>query len=146
MNKCLFIVLASLSAPSFAAMPVNFYDCQGANASASYVTESRAGTILTMTVNGVTYQVKNDSILDQPTVLGHLLTLTTETIPDLQTDTLTLLLPDVNVSNFGDTAKFATLLFKTRTLSSIGGPTLVEGVIQNNKAIPLKCTATAAVF
>lgn len=146
MKTCFLVMLATISASSVAAVPANFYECQGIDASASYVTQSLAGTVLTITVDGITHAAKNDDILDQSTVLGHLLTLTTEVVPDGYTDTLTLLLPDVNVSGFGAKTKFVTRLFKTRTLSSIGGPAFVDGVIQNNRSAALKCTATAAVF
>lgn len=146
MKKYFLLVLATLAASSAAATPANFYECLGTKASASYVTQSLAGTVLTITVDGTTYQAFDKEIRDQKTVLGHLLTLTTDVIPDLFTDTLTLLLPDVNLSGFGPKRRFVTRLFKTRTRTSIGGPQLVDGVIQINKSAPLKCTATAAVF
>ena len=147
MKKYLLFVLATLAASSAAATPANFYECRGTKASASYVTQSLAGTVLTITVDGTIYQAFGEEILDQRTVLGHLLTLTTDVVPDGFTDTLTLLLPDVNITGFGPTtATFATQLFKTRTLTSIGGPQLVDGAIQLNRSAPLKCTATAAVF
>ena len=146
MKKYFLLVLASLAASSAAATPANFYECRGTTASASYVTQSLVGTVLTITVNGTTYQAFDEEIRDEETVLGHLLTLTTDVIPDLFTDTLTLLLPDVNISGFGPKTSFATRLFKTRIHTSIGGPQLVDGVIQSNRSAPLKCTATAAVF
>lgn len=146
MKKYLLLVLATLSASSVAATPANFYECRGTKASASYVTRSLAGTALTITVDGTTHQANNDEILDETTVLGHLLTLTTAVSPDAFTDTLTLLLPDVNVSGFGQKTAFVTRLFKTRTLTSIAGPQLVNGVIQSSSSVPLKCTATAVVF
>ncbi len=146
MKKYLLLVLTALAASSAAATPANFYECRGTKVSASYVTQSLAGTVLTITVGGTTYKAVNEEILDETTVLGHLLTLTTEVIPDAFTDTLTLLLPDVNLTGFGPKATFATQLFKTRTLTSIGGPQLVDGVIQINRSAPLNCTATTAVF
>lgn len=146
MRKSLFLLLSIFSASGFAGTPANFYECKGTTASASYVIQSHTGTTLTITLNGTTYAARNEEIQDDPTVLGHLLTLTTAVIPDLSTDTLTLLLPDVNVSGFGPKTAFTTRLFKTSTRTSIGGPRLVDGVIQNNTSMPLKCTATAAVF
>jgi hypothetical protein len=146
MKKYLLLVLATWAASSAAATPANFYECRGINVSASYVTQSLTGTVLTITVDGTTYQARNDEIRDETTVLGNLLTLITEAIPDAYTDTLTLLLPDVNVSGFGAKTAFVTRLFKTRTHTSIGGPQLVDGVIQSNSSVALKCTATAVVF
>ena len=146
MKKYLLLVLATLAASSAAATPANSYECRGTKVSASYVTQSLAGTVLTITVDGTTYQARDEEILDETTVLGHLLTLTTDVIPDAFTDTLTLLLPDVNISGFGPKIMFVTHLFKTRTRTSIAGPQLVDGVIQSNSPAPLKCTATAAVF
>jgi hypothetical protein len=89
---------------------------------------------------------KGADIKNEVTVLGHLLTITRAVVPDLHTDTLTLLLPDVNVSNFGISKEFDTRVFTTRTETSIGGPQLVDGVIQNNTSRLVHCMGTAAVF
>lgn len=110
MKKYLLLVLATLATSSAAATPANFYECRGTKASASYVTRSLTGTVLTITVDGTTYEAFDEEILDEETVLGHLLTLTTDVIPDAFTDTLTLLLPDVNISGFGPKTAFVTRL------------------------------------
>jgi len=146
MKHFLLFVLASFSASTLAATPANFYECSGTKVSASYATQGLAGPVLSITIGGTTYQANNEEIRDEQTVLGHLVTLTTAAIPDLSTDTLTVLLPDVNVSGFGAKTDFLTRLFQTKTLTSFGGPSLVEGVIQNNRSVPVKCTATAVVF
>jgi hypothetical protein len=147
MNKLPLLVLTSLFASaSYAATPANSYECSGLNASASFVTQGFLGPSLRITLSGKTFKAQGLDIRNERTVLGQLVTLTTEQVPDAYTDTLTLMAPDVNVSGFGATTKFQTRLFKTRTFTSIGGPSLVNGVIQDNRSVLMQCEATALAF
>jgi hypothetical protein len=146
MKKALVFAFLSIAASSVYAAPANLFSCTGNNATANFTASGFVGDVLTITMGGKTFTGRNSEIGTEQTVLGDLLTLTTERIPDLHTDTLTLLLPDVNILNFGGTKSFTTRLMSTRTLSSLAGPQLVDGVIQNNRFISMKCTAELVAF
>lgn len=143
MKILLTLTLTLFSAVSFAATSANLYECREAGVTVNYVAgEMGTPHILKFAIGGKYYSGIEAEIIDEVTVLGHLLTITHAAVPDLRTDTLTLLLPDVNVSNFGAYKKFDTRVFSTRTRTSFGGPQLVEGVIQNNASRIVHCTGT----
>ncbi|MEE9355144.1 MAG: hypothetical protein V3U75_06095 [Methylococcaceae bacterium] len=153
MKAFLLSVLLLISTSSFAAnstrtTPANFFDCHGDNGlTVNYTTSSLiAQPTLSISVGGNTYFATGDEISDQKTVLGSLLTLTKESLPDLYTDTLTFVKPDVNVNEFGESVDFIATVFSTRSHTSFGGPRLVEGVIQRSRLKLVHCTATAVVF
>jgi hypothetical protein len=79
-------------------------------------------------------------------VLGSLVTIVRRTIPDLVTNTLTLLVPAVNLTAHAPEVTFTTLFFTTRTRTSVGGPAPVEGLIQRSTPYPVSCHATAGDF
>jgi hypothetical protein len=144
MKILLSLGLALFSAASLAVTSVNLYECRGAGVTVNYVaTDMGAPYTLKFAIGGKYYSGIESEITDEVTVLGHLLTITRAAVPDLRTDTLTLLLPDVNVSDFiGAYKKFDTRIFSTRTRTSFGGTQFVEGVIQNNASRIVHCTGT----
>ncbi|MEQ1528886.1 MAG: hypothetical protein ABL925_06180 [Methylococcales bacterium] len=147
MKTLLSLGLALYSATSLAATPATLYECSGGGVTVDYTTTSLTGSpMLTITIGRKTFTGNGAEITEEVTVLGRLLTITQAAAPDLSTDTLTLLLPDVNVIDFGASEKFDTRVFTTRTQTSIGGPQLVDGVVQNNASRLVHCTGTAAVF
>lgn len=72
-------------------------------------------------------------------------TVTLEVIPDARSLTLTLLLPAVNLPPSLE-SPVETLAIFTTSLTSIGGPRLVEGQIQSYSTIELTGTAQAVDF
>ncbi|MEQ1546706.1 hypothetical protein [Methyloglobulus sp.] len=144
MKILLSLGLALFSASSLAATPAGLYECSGAGVTVNYfATDSGTPYTLKFAIGGKYYSGFEAEITDEVTVLGHLLTITRATVPDRHTDTLTLLLPDVNVSDFvGAYKKFDTRIFSTRTRTSFGGTQFVEGVIQNNASRIVHCTGT----
>ena len=125
----------------------NLFKCTGAGVTVNYTSNSLIGQpTLNISVAGKSFSANGLEILDQETVIGSLLSLTKASVPDLYTDTLTFVKPKVNVSGFGESASFFTRLFSTRNHTSIGGPQLVEGVIQSSQSKLIYCTATAVVF
>lgn len=147
MKAILFFGLVLVSGISQAATPANLFECSGSGVSVNYTTTTLAGPpSLYFTIGTKDFSGSGDEITEVATVLGRLLTITRSSVPDLRTDTLTLVLPDVNVSEFGASEEFDTRVYGTRSLTSIGGPQLVEGVIQNNASRLVHCTATAVVF
>lgn len=136
------------STPSFAELiPANTYNCTGQNISVNYSSTSFTGQAqITIGIGKQNFSGTGESIALAQTAVGNLITITKRAVPDAYTDTLSVVLPDVNVKNLGAKVKFNAQLISTHALTSIGGSALVTGVIQKNTTYPLTCTATAVVF
>jgi hypothetical protein len=148
LKHIMMLMLLSLSSATIAApVAANQYHCTGKNSRVDYSSSSFSGEpLLTIQVGKTRFSAQGEAIQAQQTVLGNLLTLVKSATPDLKTLTVSVLLPDVNVTKLGDKVTFNSQLFHTKTLTSIGGPALVNGAIQSNTAQELYCTATAVVF
>ncbi|MFZ2726385.1 MAG: hypothetical protein WAX77_09055 [Methylococcaceae bacterium] len=150
MTKNLFLLaLLLVSQNSFADLiAANQYHCTAKNITVDYSSSSFIGQPqINIMIGKKGYgAMGSDLIQNQATVLGNLITITKNAKPDLYTDSLTVLLPDVNVNALGESVSFKSQLLVTRTATSIGGPALVNGVIQSNSAKTLECTATAVLF
>ncbi len=145
MKILLSLGLALFSATSLAVIPAGLYECSGAGVTVYYYATDRGiPQTLKFAIGGKTFTGTDADITDEVTVLGHLLTITRAVVPDFRSDTLTLLLPDVNVRNSGAYRKFDTRVFSTRTRTSFGGPQFLEGVIQNNASRIVHCTGTTS--
>jgi hypothetical protein len=137
-------ILALASAPAFAqTIPANNYECAGdPGTSVTYSTTSFGGVpLITIQIDKTVISKSGDEIQTQSTVLGNLVTVVRQEVPDQFTDTVTLIAPDVNLIEGGRRAGFATQLALTRTRTSIGGPALVVGVIQESTYRRLFCVA-----
>lgn len=84
-----------------------------------------------------------DEIDTQATALGSEVTVTLESVPDLHTLTLTLLLPSFKLDAGGE-AQFATLAIRTTTSTTIAGPP--AGPAQSYEAIALHGVAKSVAF
>jgi hypothetical protein len=89
--------------------------------------------------------ITGDDIRSLGTEIGTMITVTLEVIPDLHTLTLTLLVPQINL-NEGTESSLSTLAILTTHLTSIGGPSLVEGQLQTYEAVALEGTARLVEF
>jgi hypothetical protein len=87
-----------------------------------------------------------DEIRSLKIEIGLLLTVTLDQIPDLKTDTLTLLLPTVNLPEINAEERIHTIAILTTQRTSIGGPCLVKGQIDTYKTIELKGIARQVIF
>jgi len=144
----LIAAFVSLSAPVWAqARPANLYVCQGDKVAINYSTTGLTGhPTLTVQVGNTTITRSGDDIRTEDTVLGSLVTIVRRTISDFLTDTLTLLVPAVNLTANTPDVTFTTSFFATRTLTSLGGPELVEGLIQRSTSQPVVCNAAGVIF
>ncbi|HEX5758172.1 MAG TPA: hypothetical protein VF121_03165 [Thermoanaerobaculia bacterium] len=84
---------------------------------------------LTYDRDGESRSWSGDEIGREETTLGALVTVLLDAKPDLQTDTLSLLLPEVHLPANG-TSDFKAVVLWTVHRTSKGGPKLVEGPIQ----------------
>ena len=77
--------------------------------------------------------------------LGRLVSVYVDAAPDAWARSLTLVLPDINLVDQGETP-FTTFAMLTRHLTNIGGPAFVQGQFQEYDLIPLHGVASAVVF
>lgn len=140
------LLFASVSASAATLVPANFYDCKGREVTVRYSPNRGNGEpSIVMTLGSEVIKASGLNIRTQPTMLGSLVTVQHGSVPDSHSDSLTLLAPDVNVSALPNKlpVEFMTLFFSTRTFTTIGGPSLVPGVIQESSSQPLACKASA---
>jgi hypothetical protein len=143
----LFGIMLASSACFAGLTPANLFICRSENITVDYSSSSWSGDpILNISVGKRKYSAFGDEIQLQKTVLGNLISMVKTSVPDLYTDTMTLLLPDVYVTGLGDHINFKTKFLITRAADSIGGPQFISGVIQTNRVVTLNCSATAVVF
>jgi len=148
MRVKLIVVLSLMSVSAYAeTVPANSYECRGAGISVSYATTSFTGEpILTLTTPAGSLSQSGEQISTQDTVLGKLVSIVTGQTPDLSTETLTLIVPDVNVTGTETRVRFTSELFTTTTHTSIGGPALVTGPVQESKSKKLICKASLLAY
>src|SRR5689334_2960764 len=100
--------------------------------SIEYSTSSINGDpLLDITWDGETRSFRGDEIQVVQSPLGSLVTVLLSATPDLETVTLTLVIPAMNVDANGEPLR--TFAVRTTNRTSIGGPALVKGQIQTYK-------------
>lgn len=89
---------------------------------------------------------RGNQLRQTKTETGTLLSVTLNTVPDLRTVVLSLLLPQVNVEDRSPSTAVSVKAIETTIRSSIGGPNLVKGQVQTYKSYSLKGVAKSVVF
>ncbi len=84
-----------------------------------------------------THNFTGDEIRTQKTVVGTMVTVTLESVPDLHVITLTLLVPVINLDR--SERKFKTIAIRTTNKTTISGDSLVKGA-QSYEVINLQGT------
>jgi hypothetical protein len=86
--------------------------------------------------------IVGDEIQEERSALGRRITVYLDAAPDAATFYLTLLLPEFNPRGLGSApASFATLAILTTLLTTIAGPGLLDGALQEFEAVALEGTA-----
>jgi hypothetical protein len=119
----------------------NHFELTGAGVRIVYDTNSLAGR------PQLTYQDQQftgSAIRVLASEIGQLVTVTVETVPDVRTVTLTLLVPTINTT--GAATFFRTRAILTTKRTSIGGPQLVKGALQSYRVLALSGTAQVVAF
>ncbi|MFL6192868.1 MAG: hypothetical protein ACJ75H_01755 [Thermoanaerobaculia bacterium] len=124
---------------------------------ANYFELVRGGTTITFTESNIAGQpllnfddgarqlsFMGNQIEQLSSEIGAILTVDLDFIPDLRTDALTVVIPQVNLKG-GAPARFKTVVIFTAIRSSIAGPGLVEGPIQTYTAQTFRGTASFIV-
>ena len=107
----------------------NLFELRNGNIKIVYSTTSLSGLpLFEYKDRQQTLVFQGEEIRQSESEIGRQITVTIEQIPDLQTVTFTLLLPDINLE--GTETRFRTIGITTITRTSIGGPDLVTGPIQ----------------
>jgi hypothetical protein len=123
----------------------NLFVLTGAGVKIAYSTSSLAGPpLLTYKDGKQTLTFQGDEIHLSDSDIGQQVTVILEQIPDLRTVTLTLLLPVINLDE--PETRFRTIGIVATHLTSIGGPDLVNGVLQTYRAKDLKGIARFVIF
>jgi hypothetical protein len=90
--------------------------------------------------------VSGESIRTLQTEIGELVTVTLEVISDFQEVTFTVLLPTIHLPSEHNESPIRTEGILTTTRSSIAGPRLVEGQVENYCTMALHGTAKLVGF
>ena len=153
MKKSILTTLLAMSfllfcLPCFAQLlPANSYTCTGKNSTIVYSSSSLTGEpLLNISIGTLQISKMGKDIELQQSVLGNLVSVVKEAVSDLYADRITMLFPNVNVTQLGAKVKFATKMIYSHNRTSLGGSALVNGVVEKNTFLPITCTATALVF
>jgi hypothetical protein len=123
----------------------NLFELRGGGIKVTYSTSSIDGQPqLTYEDQKISLTFQGKEIRSLDTEIGLQLTVTLEQIPDLQTVTLTLILPMINLQ--GNEGRFQTQAIITTHRTSIGGPDLVKGPLQLYRVKSLRGIARVVVF
>ena len=133
-------------------MQPNMYTLRGGGTTIGYSSSSLTGEP-TFTYEGPDIKVdaRGDEIHIQPAQgipswpLGGLFSIYVDAAPDAWARSLTLMLPEINLVDGGDTP-FTTFAVLTTHFTNIGGPRFVEGQFQEYEVIALEGTASAVLF
>ena len=119
----------------------NLYELQGEKVLITYSTTNIAGQpLFTLQLGRNTLTFKRSEVKTTKSPVGTLVTVLTETVPDLRTVTFSLVLPDVNLQQ-STKVNIKTIGIVTTSKTSIGGPNLVKGAVQSYKVVTLSGTA-----
>lgn len=129
----------------------NLYGLNGDDARISFSASSETGRP-TFTVSGLDVELsaEGNDIQVTPVALGgwsfgSLVSVYVDAAPDAWARTITLVLPDINLTGEDETA-FTTFAVVTTHHTNIGGPDFVEGQLQDYEIISLEGTASAVMF
>jgi hypothetical protein len=123
----------------------NLFELRSGNIKITYSTSSFSGQpLFTYKHRRQTLTFQGEEIRLSDSEIGRQITVMIEQIPDFQTVTFTLLLPDINLE--GTETPFRTVGITTITRTSIGGPDLVKGPIQTYLPRIFRGTAHQVIF
>jgi hypothetical protein len=150
----LIFTLVSLSASPAGPLHPDLFQCKGLvtfpelkQIHVAYSTTSSNGQAqMDIQLGNETVSRSGDEIMTQETILGTLVTVYRETDPDSPSEELTLIVPDINLTDELPKVRFKTRLFDTHTCNTIGGPALCVGPIQKSVSWQVRCKASLVNF
>lgn len=133
------------SSPDF--VDANLFNVESCGVAISYSKSSITGDPrFSYTDKDQSLGFSGSEIRVEPSEIGDLVTVTIETVPDLRTVTVTLLVPTVNVPQFGTEEDFKTVAIFTTHRSSIAGPSVIEGQLKTYNCLDVEGTAQHVIF
>jgi hypothetical protein len=129
------------------ALTPNLFELQGKDTQITYSNSSITGVPqFNYQTSSLNLNFSDTDIRAQDTEIGREITVTLEQTPDLQTITLTLLIPTINLPPEVTENPIETVAIITTALTSIGGPNLVDGQLQIYDILSLEGTARLVNF
>lgn len=129
------------------ALAPNLFELQGKDTLITYSTSSITGAPqFDYQASNLNFSFSDTDILTQDTEIGKEITVTLEHTPDLQTITLTLLIPTINLSPEVRENPVETVAIFTTALTSIGCSDLVDGQLRIYDTLYLQGTARLVNF
>ncbi len=123
----------------------NFFKLDGECIKITYSTTSSSGQPeLTYENRKLTLTFHGGEIRQLDSEIGQQVTVTLKQVPDLRTETLTLILPEINLE--GTETSFQTIVVIATRRTSIGGPDLVSGVLQTYHVKTLRGVSRFVIF
>ncbi|MCS6916013.1 MAG: hypothetical protein RMK29_21740 [Myxococcales bacterium] len=124
----------------------DLFDLTAGDTHITYSTSSIAGTPrLTYQDGSESRGFSGEEIRHVDTEIGAQVSVTLSQVPDRDTLTLTLILPQVNLP-YGSEAQIDAVAILTTAKTTIGGPGLVEGAVQSYRVMVLSGTARTVEF
>lgn len=121
------------------------YELSGRDLRINYSVTSVAGVpTLSLQHRGRRQSFRGEQIGTLDTPMGRFVTVIVDTIPDLHTITLTLVVPGMNLDTCDGSLQ--TFAFFSTALTSIAGPRLVRGQLHRYENIPLNGRAQAVTY
>lgn len=125
----------------------NLYQLRCGTASATYSTSGIDGRPHLSYDDGEdSWSFSGDEIRCETVEIGKLVTVTLETVPDLGSRSLTLLLPAIHLPEDGEEVLFRAPVVRTLERTSIGGPALVVGAVERYRVEIFHGAASQVVF
>jgi hypothetical protein len=122
--------------------PANHFELQRGARTITYDSAAIDGKpLLNYSDGSVTKSFKGDRLGIVQTRIGTLLTVDLSFIPDASIKTLTVVLPQVNLTD-GKKCPFKAVVLDTTILTPLGGPRLATGQIQTSTATTFRGTAS----
>jgi hypothetical protein len=129
------------------ALSPNLFELQGKDTQIIYSTSSIAGVPqFNYQTPSLNLNFSDTDIRTQDTEIGREITVTLEQTPDLQTITLTLFIPTINLPPETTKDLIETVAIITTARTSIGGPNLVNGQLQIYDTLALQGIACLVNF
>lgn len=123
----------------------NLYEFDGHGVRVRYATTSLNGLPrFCYHERGVDEEFTGNQIRIEPTGLGSEVTVVLESTADLETVTVTLLIPEINM-DATPAIEFGTVAIRTTNHTSIDGPGMVHGPLQTYRSVELRGTAKIAI-
>ena len=149
MTKRILLALAvSVGMSAAAATGPDLFECSGHDLTVYYTTTSFTGQpTFGLSRSGQQAMSRlGKEISSQRTLVGNLVSIQTQSVPDLKTVSATLVVPTIHMPDHQPEVEFETVLITTESRTSIAGPQIVQGVVNPSQYEKVTCKAKIVIF